>query len=129
MRAPVRSFRDLVVYQLALEHAHLLYVRSKHFPKDERYRLTTQLRRSSSAVGPLLAEAWGRRIYPKAFLNTLTMALGESGETQAWLDHAMLRGYISESEYEQHNDAWQKIGGKIHSMIQRHEGFTGPRRN
>ena len=78
--AVIRGFRDLDVYVLAREQAKNIFVLSKSFPKDERYSLTDQIRRSSRAVNAMIAEAWARRRYPAAFINKIDEALGEAME-------------------------------------------------
>jgi four helix bundle protein len=55
--AELRSFRDLNVYKSAREAAHEIFEISKTFPREERYALTDQLRRSSRAVNAMIAEA------------------------------------------------------------------------
>src|SRR5438309_5513132 len=85
----IESFRDLDVYQLGLREAKRVFVITREFPKEERYSLTDQIRRSSRAVNALLAEAWARRRYMAAFVNKVNESLGEAMETQAWLDHAL----------------------------------------
>ena len=89
MSRRIQSFRDLEVYQRALRQSGIVFERSNSFPKHENYALTSQIRRSSRAVSALVAEAWARHHYPRAFRNTVSQALGEVCETQAWLDHAL----------------------------------------
>jgi four helix bundle protein len=79
--AIIMSFRDLDVYKLGREQAKKIFVISKSFPKEERYSLTDQIRRSSRAVNAMVAEAWARRRYPAAFVNKIDEALGEAMET------------------------------------------------
>lgn len=55
--AVIRGFRDLDVYALAREQAKKIFALTKSFPKEERYSLTDQIRRSSRAVNALIAEA------------------------------------------------------------------------
>jgi four helix bundle protein len=55
----IASFRDLDVYQLALREAKRVFQITKAFPREEKYSLTDQIRRSSRAVNAMLAEAWG----------------------------------------------------------------------
>ncbi len=112
-----RSFRDLRVYRIALDEADVLFRRTGSFPPDERFGLTDQLRRSSSAVSALIAEAWPRRYYRRAFVNTLRLAVAESCETQAWLDHAHRRGYISDAEFAVFDDAWEHVSAMLYRMI------------
>ncbi len=120
----IQSFRDLDVYRQSVREAKRLFEITAAWPKDERYALTDQIRRSSRAVGALVAEAWGRRRYEAAFAEKLTQALAEANETQAWLDHAHLAGYLPEADYRALDEAWQHIGGKLHRMVQRADRFV-----
>src|SRR5262245_38302531 len=119
----IRSFRDLEVYGMARDQAEKIFVVSKSFPKEERFSLTDQIRRSSRAVNALVAEAWARRRYPAAFINKIDEALGETMETQAWLDHAMDCGYLDPSQHHVLDDAWQKVGAMLNRIIQRADDF------
>lgn len=119
----IQSFRDLDVYKLALEQAKKIFVITQHFPQEERYSLTDQVRRSSRAVNGLLAESWARRKYPAAFINQVNEALGEAMETQAWLDHACGCGYINSTQHGELDGAWQHIGAMLNRMIQRAGDF------
>ncbi len=65
----VGHFRDLDVYQNALETALRVYELSKKFPDGERYALTDQIRRSSRSVCANIAEAWRKRRYTAAFIS------------------------------------------------------------
>jgi four helix bundle protein len=64
-----RGFRDLIVYQLSYQLAVEIFEITKSFPKEEKYSLTDQIRRSSRSVASNIAEAWSRRKYPKSFVN------------------------------------------------------------
>src|SRR5882724_12971682 len=85
----ISSFKDLRVYKLAFGLQQEVFATSKHFPKEERYALTDQVRRAN------LSEAWHKRRYPAHFLSKLTDADGEQAETQHWLDTAAPCNYIS----------------------------------
>ena len=121
--AAIQSFRDLRVYRQALKEAKRIFQRSLSFPKEERYSLTDQIRRSSRAVSAMVAEAWARRRYQAAFVNKINVALGEAMETQVWLDHARMCDYLNEAEYKALDTAWQQIGGMLQRMIQRADTF------
>jgi four helix bundle protein len=121
--ASIRSFRDLEVYAQARQQAKSVFVISKRFPREERYSMTDQMRRSSRAVNAMIAEAWARRMYPAAFVNKIDEALGEAMETQAWLDHAFDCGYLDGKEYRALDDTWQRIGAMLSRMIQRADDF------
>ena len=98
---------------------------TKSFPKEEKYSLTDQIRRSSRAVKSMLAEAWGHRRYPASFASKLTDAIGEANETQSWLDDALDCGYISAAQHQELDAAWQSIGGMIANMIAKADDFCG----
>jgi four helix bundle protein len=83
-----KNFTELVVYQKAAAVAQTVYENSKAFPKEERYSLTDQIRRSSRSIGAQIAEAWGKRRYQKHFVSKLTDADAEQLETQHWISVA-----------------------------------------
>ncbi len=121
--AIIRSFREMDVYNLALKEAARIFRITKEFPKEEKYSLTDQIRRSSRAVNALVAEAWARRRYKASFINKVNEALGEAMETQAWLDHALACAYINSNLFNEIDDAWQHVGAMLNRVIQRADDF------
>jgi four helix bundle protein len=99
--AAAKSFRDLKVYLAARESAKRVFGVSEHFPREERYALTDQIRRRSRAIKAMLAEAWARRRYKAAFINKIDEALGEANETQSWLDDALDCAYLSKEDFDE----------------------------
>ena len=95
----ISSFRDLIVFKKAYELAMDIFKISKEFPKDEKYSLTDQIRRSSRSVTSNIAEAWARKRYVKSFINKLTDSLGEEYETEVWLDYSKDCEYIIETTH------------------------------
>ena len=99
------SFRDLIVYQKAYKLAMEIFEISKGYPKEEKYSLTDQMRRSSRSVTSNIAEAWARKKYVKSFVNKLTDSLGEEYETEVWLDYSRDTKYITpQKHFELMND-------------------------
>src|SRR5712671_3715091 len=82
-RAPmqINSAKDLKVYKSAYELAMRVFELSKRFPPEERFALTSQIRRSSRSVCLNLREAWAKRRYEAHFINKLTDCDGENSET------------------------------------------------
>lgn len=78
----IKTHKDLKVYQLSFEAGMLIFDVTKSFPKEERFSLTDQIRRSSRSVSGNLAEAWRKRRYEKAFIAKLSDVEGEAAETQ-----------------------------------------------
>jgi four helix bundle protein len=121
--AIARTFRDLNVYREAQEAVQKIFVLSCRFPTEERYSLTDQIRRSSRAVKAMIAEAWGRRRYKAVFVNKLDEALGETTETQSWLDDARNSGYLSMEQFEALDSKYTSIGQMLSRMIDRADDF------
>lgn len=121
--ALIRSFRDMKVYQRSRAEAQRIFKLSQSFPREERFSLTDQMRRSSRAVKSMIAEAWAHRRYPASFVSKLTDALGEATESQSWLDDALDCGYITLEQHRDHDAAWQSIGGMLNNTIEKADEF------
>src|SRR5712692_8804446 len=91
----LHGYRGLKVYQLAYKLAMEVFEVSKVFPKEERYSLTDQIRRSSRSVAANLAEGYRKRQYPNMFVSKLADSHAEATETQVWLDFARDCGYLT----------------------------------
>ena len=120
-----RSFRELIVYRRAREAANDIYRLTTTFPKEERYSLTDQVRRSSRAVGAQIAEAWGKRRYPNHFVSKLTDADAEQLETQHWLDVASDCGLLGEDQHRLLVATLAEVGRMLNSMIAKADQFCG----
>jgi four helix bundle protein len=121
--AIIRSFRDRKVYQKSREQAQWIFKLTQTFPREERYSLTDQIRRSSRAVKSMIAEAWAHHCYPTSFVGNMTDALGEATETQSWWDDALDCGYLTAVQHREHDDIWQSLGGMINNTIERADDF------
>ena len=121
--AEIRSSQDLNVYQKARDEAKAIFELTNSFPREERYSLTDQVRRSSRAVNAMIAEAWAKRRYEAAFVSKINDALGEAMETQSWLDHALDCHYLDASQFAKLDSEWQHIGGMLTRMTDRASDF------
>ena len=89
----IRHFRELRVWQVAMDVAMRIFEMTKRFPPEERYSMTDQMRRSSRSVAANIAEARRKRRYPAAFVSKLSDAETEAAETQTWIEFAVRCGY------------------------------------
>ena len=119
----IKSFRELDVYRLSAEASSRVFQMTKTFPREEMYSLTDQIRRSARAVGAMIAEGWGRRRYRAVFINKLDEAIGETHESQAWLDTAKAAGYIAVETHKELDAIFQRIGAMLNRMIDRADDF------
>ena len=115
----IKSHDELEVYQVAFALAGKIFEASKAFPKEERYSLTDQIRRSSRSVCANLAEAWRKRRYEAAFVSKLSDAEAEAAETQTWLRFACSCTYLPETEANQLIAEYDRVLGKLVAMISR----------
>ena len=108
---------NLLAFKKSFELAGLIYDVSKGFPKEERYSLTDQVRRSSRAVCANISEAYAKRRYEAHFINKLSDADMENTETQTWLLFALSCGYIDPELNKQLQDLSEETGRLLEYMI------------
>ena len=119
-----RGYRDLKVYQLAYKLALEIQEVGKAFPKEEKYSLTDQVRRSSRSVPANIAEAWKKRRYQKMFVAKIVDAAGEAGETEVWLDFAKDFGYLGEAEHIDLIKRYDEVNRMLYGMIDKADKFA-----
>ena len=118
-----RGYRDLKVYALAHQLALDIHEITKRYPKEEKYSLTDQIRRSSRSVPANLAEAWKKRRYEKAFISKLIDCAGEAGETEVWLDFSKDFGYINNEQHQDLMKRYDEVNRMLYGMINKSDKF------
>ena len=124
IRKPVRHFRDLEVYQNALRVGLRVFALTKRFPSEERFALTDQIRRSSRSVCANIAEAWRKRRYTAAFVAKLSDAEGEAAETQVHIEFALNHQYVTEAEFREVDEEYERVIGQLVRMIDHPEKWV-----
>ncbi len=118
------SFRDLSAYKKAYTLAMEIFEITKNFPKEEKYELTDQLRRSSRSVCRGIGEGYRKRQYPKHFSSKMSDADMENTETQVSLDFAMDCKYISEEKNRELRSKSEEIGRLLNHMVENPEKYA-----
>lgn len=113
----INSAKDLEVYKKAYSLAMKIFNISKTFPTEEKYSLTSQIRRSSRSVCLNLREAWAKRRYEAHFISKLTDCDGENSETNSSLDFAMDCGYIDSKTHKELESQTIEIGSMLGAML------------
>ena len=113
----INSAKDLKVYKAAYELAMRIFELSKSFPPEEKFALTSQIRRSSRSVCLNLREAWAKRRYEAHFVNKLTDCDGENSETDSSLDFARDCKYITIDQHAKMAELCQEVGRMLGSII------------
>lgn len=120
----IRSFRELRVWQKAMDVAMQVFELSKRFPSEERYSLTDQMRRSSRSVPANIAEAWRKRRYPAAFVSKLNDAEGEAAETQRHLEIAQRCRYLPEDQAKALDQEYEEVLAMLTEMAAHPEQWS-----
>lgn len=97
MRMQVRSYKDLIVWQKAMDLVELVYHLTKLFPKDEQYGLSNQLRRAAVSIPSNIAEGQARNSTAE-FRNFLSIARGSLAELETQLLIAERLNYIEQEK-------------------------------
>ena len=113
----IRQWDRLIVFQKAFKLAMEIFEITKSFPKEEKYSLTDQIRRSSRSVTSNISESWAKKKYIKAFVNKLTDSLGEEFETEVWLDYSLNCKYISALDHSNLVNGYSEVRKMLISMI------------
>ena len=116
--------KNLNVYRKAYRLSMEIFALSKGFPIEEKFALTSQIRRSSRSICLNLREAWAKRRYEAHFISKLTDCDGENGETDSSLDFARDCGYISAETHRQLVSISAEIGKMLSGMIKKAGTFV-----
>jgi len=117
------DFRDLQFYRKAFENAMAIFEFTKDFPLEERYALTTQIRKSARSVCANIAEAYRKRQFVKHFSAKISDADMENSETIVWLDFSTACGYLNKELYVEMVSRVQEVGRMLHYAIAHPEKF------
>ncbi len=120
----IRSFKQLRVWQNAIEIAMKIFELTKSFPAEERFSLTDQIRRSSRSVAANIAESWRKRRYPAAFVSKLNDAESEAAETQTWIEIARRCSYLTQEEAEKLDLRVEEILSQLVTMASQPAKWT-----
>lgn len=92
-----------------------IYQLSKSFPEDERFGMTSQIRRSSRSVCANIAEGWRKRRYEGAFIAAIGVAEAEAAETQCHLEFcvacSMIDKAVARTQYGEYNKILRTLVG------------------
>ena len=120
----IKSHSELNVYQAAFSGAMEIFNATKAFPKEEKFSLTDQIRRSSRSICANISEAFRKRRYPRSFILKLNDAEAEAVETQCWLEFAFKCNYINKDKFRYVYDLYDNILGKLVRMMNQPEKWS-----
>lgn len=117
------DFKELIVYKKAFNLAMEIYEVSKSFPKEEKYSLTDQIRRSSRSVCANIAEAYRKRLYVRHFVSKLTDSDAENSETIVWLDFSVECNYLPKETHKRMTQEAIETGKLLNYMMMHPEKY------
>ncbi|SFS34471.1 four helix bundle protein [Brevundimonas viscosa] len=115
MSSDVRSYQDLDVWRFAVDWAELIYRTTAGWPRDERFGLVSQIRRSAVSVASNIAERPARRSTGE-FLQFVGMAQGSLAEAETQLLIAARLGYLQQQEHRELTESAGRISRMLASL-------------
>ena len=91
------TYRDLDTWKFAMDLVEQCYRASASFPQEERYGLTSQLRRAAVSIPSNVAEGYCRRT-TKVYANHVSIALGSHGELETCIELGSRLGFMSSTD-------------------------------
>lgn len=121
----LRTFKDLKVWQKSYSLCVRVYMLSKCLPQDERFELSSQLRRAAVSIPSNIAEGYNRRTR-KDYLRFLSMASGSLGELETQLLLSKDLGLCGEGEVAPVIDATAEVERMLRALIRSLDERRGP---
>jgi len=112
------SFKDLIVWQRAIELTVAIYQVTAAFPSSEQFGLTNQLRRASVSIASNIAEGYGRNTRGE-YLQFLGHARGSNFEVETQLVIARKVGFGNEKEGKHANDLSNEVGRMLVALMKK----------
>jgi len=113
----IKSVKDLDIYNDSYKLALKIQEITQSFPKEEKYSLIDQIRRSSRSVAMNIREGFAKRKYQNVFIKHLVDSIGSSEETRGWLEFSKDFKYIDNKLYDIIDKDYDRLNAKIHKMI------------
>ena len=111
----IRSFRDLRVWQLAMDLVELVYRLTGSFPRNEIYGLASQIQRAAVSVPSNIAEGHTRE-HTKEYLHHLSMSQASLAELETQLEIAIRLRYVSLQEARSIAERAESLGKQLYAL-------------
>jgi four helix bundle protein len=112
---PIKTYRDLLVWQKSMDLVDRCYVLTKGFPTDERFGLVSQIRRSAVSIAANIAEGHARN-GPKQFVHQLSISRGSLRELETLLIVSQRQGYGSPKTYRNLFERTDEVGRMLFGL-------------
>jgi four helix bundle protein len=112
----IQSYRDVEAWRLAIRLAQVVYRMSEHFPNDERFGLTSQIRRAAVSIASNIAEGWGRGS-TSDYARFLRMARGSMYEVETQGQIALELGFVDKDKFDFFEQTIDEAGRVLAGLI------------
>ena len=113
---PLFSYKDLIVWQKSMDLVTEIYAVTQKFPKEERYGLTSQMRRSAVSIPSNIAEG-RRRGTKKDYANFLRTSYGSGSELETQIEICKRLPIMQEYNYQKADALLNEVMRMLHVMI------------
>lgn len=114
----MKTYKELIVWQKAINLVSMIYDKTKKFPKEEIYGLTDQIRRAAVSIPSNIVEGFGRNS-KKEFKWFLQVSIASLFEVQTQLEISKNLQFLSEENYKIIFDATREIEAMLASLIRK----------
>lgn len=112
----LETYRKLEVWKRSVDLVESIYVLTRRFPPEEKWGLTSQLRRASVSIAANIAEGYGRT-HRGDYLHHLSMSKGSLAEVETHLVIAVRLRFVEREEVTQAWDLAQEVGKMLRKLI------------
>jgi four helix bundle protein len=113
----IQSYRELDVWQRAMDLVDLLYTLTRVLPATERYGLTSQLQRAGASIPCNIAEGYGRR-HRGDYLRFLSISRGSLCEVETLLLISVRQGFLNQEDIDSAWNLCQRIGQMLLRLME-----------
>ena len=112
----MQDYHNLLIWRRSFDFVKLVYKLTTHFPKEEMYNLTSQLRRAAISVLANIVEGRGKPT-DKDFMRFLYISNGSLSECQGYFEIALELKYINKDQFDFINNKTKEIGYLLYKLI------------
>jgi four helix bundle protein len=109
------AYRKLETWQVAMDLVEQCYKATRHFPREELYGLTSQIRRAAVSIPSNIAEGYCRR-NAKVYVNHVGIALGSHGEVETCVEVAVRLGFMNAQIHEALDQTLGSVGRLLNGL-------------
>lgn len=119
----IKSYKELIVWQKSIDLVKEIYILTKHFPADEIYGLTLQIKRAAVSIPSNIAEGYGRRS-TKSYAQFCSIAYGSALELETQLLIAKELKLTSEEKFKNTDSLLNEVAKMLNSMLSKIRKLT-----